>query len=136
MEWYDVMREIVFPLIGLIGGGIGIIYWRENKALKQKEVEKAAIENELQQADAWKTLYEQEHDKCERKSAEKKELYRERDDLKEQLNKARFRVEQLCWYHCTVNGCPNRVPPHRFDERGNEIHAEMYDTEHTDKATL
>lgn len=127
MEWHQIIINIVFPLIGLIGGGVGIFFWRENKELKRKEVEKAAIENELTQAEAWKSLFESEHAKCERKSEEKRALYAERDSLKEQLNKARFKVEQLCWYHCTVNGCKRRQPPHRFDGDGNEIQADIYD---------
>lgn len=123
MEWINVIIGALSTLIGLVGGGIGIFFWRENKALKQKEVEAAAIENELKQADAWKSLYEQEHEKCEKKSAEKRELYNERDTLKEKLNKANFRIEQLCWYHCTQNGCAKRQPPHRFDSNGNEFAA-------------
>lgn len=123
METLQVIVPIITTAFGLIGGGIGIIYWRENKALKQKEVEKATIENELQQAEAWKDLFTEEHKKCERKSQEKQVLYKERDELKEELNKARFRIEQLCWYHCTVNGCARRRPPHTFDKDGNEIAA-------------
>ena len=72
MEKVQLIISIITTAIGLIGGGIGILYWKENKELKQKEIEKASIDNELQQADAWKSLYEQEHSKCERKSEEKK----------------------------------------------------------------
>lgn len=127
MAWYQIIIDIVFPLIGLIGGGVGVFYWKENKALKQKEVESAEIDNELKQADAWKSLFDDERKRTQEKSARMKALYAERDDLKERLNKSLFKVEQLCWYHCTVNGCPNRVPPHRFDDKGNEIKAAMYD---------
>lgn len=125
MTLSEIILQVVMPcittLVGLVGGSVGVLYWRENKSLKKKEVEKAAIENELQQAEAWKDLFTQEHEKCERKSQEKRELYIERDELKEQLNKAHFRIEQLCWYHCTVNGCQKRRPPHTFDKDGNEI---------------
>ncbi len=127
MEWLNIILGSLSTLIGLVGGGIGIIFWRENKALKQKEVERASIENELKQAEAWADLYKQEHEKCERKSQEKKELYHELDELKEKYNKSLFRVEQLCWYHCTRNGCLKRMPPHRFDEQGNELQAEVCD---------
>lgn len=121
MSKIEIIIHIVTTLVGLIGGSVGVLYWRENKSLKKKEVEKAAIENELQQAEAWKDLFTAEHEKCERKSQEKQALYKERDKLKEELNKARFRIEQLCWYHCTVNGCTKRRPPHTFDQDGNEI---------------
>ena len=137
MEWFNIVVGALSTLVGLVGGGIGVFFWRENKELKRKEVEKAAIENELTQAEAWKSLFESEHAKCERKSEEKRELYKERDNLKEQLNHTLFKVEQLCWYHCTVNGCKRRQPPHRFDGDGNEIQAEIYDALNgaDDKAT-
>ncbi len=127
MSWWEIVIQIFSTVVGLVGGGVGVFYWRENRALKQKEVEKAAIENELTQAEAWRGLYEQEHAKCEKKSEEKRELYAERDRLRDANSKKDLRIEQLCWYYCTRPNCAKRNPPHRFDERGYEIHAEMFD---------
>lgn len=129
MNQIEIALQIISTIVGLIGGGVGIFFWRENRALKQKEVEKAAIENELTQAEAWRGLYEQEHAKCEQKSAEKRELYDERDRLRDANSKKDLRIEQLCWYYCTRPNCNTRNPPHRFDERGYEIHAEIFDNE-------
>ena len=129
MSQIEIALQIITTIVGLIGGGVGIFFWRENRALKQKEVEKAAIENELTQADAWRSLYEQEHAKCEQKSAEKRELYAERDRLKDANSKKDLRIEQLCWYYCTRENCIKRNPPHRFDASGCEIHAEIFDRE-------
>lgn len=127
METARLIVDLFAIIIGLIGGGYGIYFWRENKDLKQKEVEKAAIENELTQADAWKGLYEQEHQRCEQESEEKRQLYAERDKLKDDNSKKDLKIEQLCWYYCTRPNCDKRNPPHRFDERGYEIHADMFD---------
>ncbi|MBQ9602455.1 MAG: hypothetical protein IJR42_01420 [Paludibacteraceae bacterium] len=127
MSQIEIALQIITTIVGLIGGGVGIYFWRVNRELKQQEVEKAAIENEMTQAGAWRGLYEQEHAKCEQKSAEKRELYAERDRLRDANSKKDLRIEQLCWYYCTRPNCDKRNPPHRFDERGYEIHAETFD---------
>lgn len=121
MEWVNLIWTIIAALIGLIGGGIGILYWRENKLLKQKDVESKAIENELKQADAWKKLFDKECERNKDKSARLRELYALRDSQKEEINDCRFRIQQLEWFHCTVNNCPKRQPPHTFDKQGNEV---------------
>lgn len=118
MDWvlaFEHIAAIVGTLIGLVGGGVGIYFWKVNKSLKQEEVNSAKIENELKQADAWQKLYEEERNA-------NKALYEERDTLKEKLGKAEFKVCQLEWFHCTVNGCHRRRPPHIFDKDidGNE----------------
>ena len=121
MEWFNIIVGAISTLIGLVGGGVGIYFWKENKALKQKEVEAKAIENELQQAGAWKNLYDSERERTKEKGDRLRALYQERDRQKEEINDCRFRIQQLEWYHCTVNGCPNRRPPHAFDEDGIEV---------------
>ena len=87
MEWFNIVIGSLSTLIGLVGGGVGIYFWRVNKELKQKEVERAAIENELQQADAWKDLFEKERERSKEKSDRLRDLYAERDSMKETINK-------------------------------------------------
>ena len=119
----EVIISIITSVAALIGGGAGVLYWHENKALKRQEVQDAEIKNELQQAEAWKALFESERERNKDKSARLKELYALRDQQKEDINALRLQVEKLSWYHCTVNGCKNRRPPHVFDAEGNEIEA-------------
>ena len=136
MNWLEVIVQVVVTLAGVVGGSFGIIYWRENKRLKQEEVEGKKIENELKQAEAWQKLFEEEHENSIKKLVEKSErlrgLYAERDGLKEEVNKLTFKVQQLQWFHCTVNGCHRRRPPHVFDDEGNENTA----LEHTNECHL
>ena len=131
MEWVElILRDLLPTVVGVIGGTFGIIYWRENKALLQQnvkaksaEVSDKLVDVELKEAEEWRRLYEEERARNTEKSQRLKSLYAERDDLKEKLNGANFRVQQLSWYHCTVNGCHHRRPPHIFDKNGNEIEA-------------
>ena len=121
MEWFNLIIGAISTIIGLIGGGVGIYFWKENKALKKQEVKSAAIDNELKQADAWRSLFEKERERSQEKSDRLKCLYAELDEKKHTINDKEFRIQQLEWYHCTINGCPKRRPPHKFDTDGNEV---------------
>lgn len=120
MTWIEILRDILPVIFGLIGGSFGFIYWRENKQLKRAEVSDKLVDVELKEAEEWRKLYNEERARNTEKSERLKTLYAERDTLKEQVNSLNFRVQQLTWYHCTVNGCTKRRPPHEFDKEGNE----------------
>ena len=127
MEWWQIVISTFSTLVGIVGGGVGILYWRENKALKAAEAKSAETDVEMKQAEEWNKLYKEQKAKSEEKSTRLKALYKERDELKESLNRSKFAEERLCWFYCTVNNCPKRQPPHRFDEKGREIQAEIFD---------
>jgi len=126
MEWWQIVISTFSTLVGLVGGGVGIIYWKENKALKAAEAKDKATDVEMKQAEEWNKLYKEQKQKSEEKSERLKSLYAERDKLKEDLNRSKFAEERLCWFYCTVNNCELRQPPHRFDEKGHEIEAEIF----------
>ena len=130
MEWWNILEVVIGSLgtiIGLVGGGVGIIYWRENKALKEAEAKSAMTDVEMKQAEEWNKLYKEQKAKSDEKSTRLKSLYAERDKLKEDLSRSKLTEERLCWFYCTVNNCELRQPPHRFDEKGREIAAEIFD---------
>ena len=55
MNWIELLKaiaEIVGPLLGIIGGSVGFIFWRENKALKAAEAEKGKAEAKKSTTDA------------------------------------------------------------------------------------
>lgn len=126
MNTLEIIISVFSTLVGLIGGGVGIFYWREAKAIKAAEAKDKFTDVEMKQAEEWNKLYKEQKGKSDEKSQRLKLLYAERDKLKEELNESKFCVERLCWFYCTVSNCPHRVPPHRFDEKGHEIEAEMF----------
>jgi len=54
----QIITDIVFPLIGLIGGSVGIIYWRENKRIKASEADKGKTEAQRAEADLAESILE------------------------------------------------------------------------------
>lgn len=113
IEWINVIVAAICSLIGAFGGG-GLLYWKYNKQLK-------AIEVTHNQADEWKRLYEEADEERKAKDQKIDRLYQERNEAREEVSGLKLRVQQLTWYHCTVNGCKRRQPPHVFDMDGNEI---------------
>lgn len=120
MDWINVLIAGVCSLLGALGGG-GIFFIRENKRSKQ-------IDNDNKVIGEWKEMYHEKEKKCNDKDLvirgymEKIDrLYQERNDAREEAQKKELRIQQLTWYHCTVNGCKHRTPPHVFDMSGNEI---------------
>ena len=130
MDWYQIINFVVGVLgtvVGIVGGSFGIIYWKENKALKAAEAKDKQTDVEMKQAEEWNKLYKEQKQKSDEKSTRLKALYAERDRLKEGLRRSEFAEERLCWFYCNVNNCPKRQPPHRFDEKGREIQADIFD---------
>jgi hypothetical protein len=116
MEWISVIVSSIATLVGLVGGGVGIFFWQENKALKQAEVKDQLVDVELKEADEWHKLYNEQKEKCDAKSAENRELYNEIAQLKEDKSKLKFKIQQLNWYKCCDNACDKRQPPRDFNE--------------------
>lgn len=116
MELVSTIVTIITTLIGLVGGSVGIIFWRENKALKQAEVQNQLVEVELKEADEWNKLYKEQKEKYDAKSAELKTLYAENAKLKDDVNRYKFKIQQLNWFKCCDNLCNKRQPPRNFNE--------------------
>ena len=56
MTWIEIVTQVVIPgistLAAIVGGGIGVFFWRENKALKQAEADKSKAEAQKSTTDA------------------------------------------------------------------------------------
>lgn len=109
MELITIITSTITAIIGAVGGGIGLFFWRENKRSKQ-------IDNELKEADEWRKLYCEAMERNAEKSKRMKELFAEIDTLKTRAARAEFECEKLQWHKCVVNGCPNRMPPHNHEK--------------------
>lgn len=58
MEWFNVIIGGISTLIGLIGGGVGIFFWKENKQLQRAEAQKSTTEAGLAEADLAEKILE------------------------------------------------------------------------------
>lgn len=113
----DTLTVIITALASFITalGGSSILYLRQNRRLKDMEVES-------RQSDEWKRLYDISDRDSREKDSKIDSLYGERQRLLAQLiDKERevstLKVEQerLSFARCDVNECRRRRPPRRYE---------------------
>lgn len=123
MEWLSFGLELLTFL-----SASGLLYWGVTKKLKKLEVKEKEIEIIKKQDDEWQELYKEAKDRIKELEDTNSQLLQEKVDLtraslmKEvEIERQKSIIKQQLWYRCTINGCPNRRPPHVFDKDGNEL---------------
>lgn len=124
----QILEFIIAALSILVTNGI--FFYTINKKLKkaelkQKETEVKNQEVEIlrKQDDEWQKLYYEARDRIQTIGNICQDLRIENEQLKKTNGTLELKNQQLTWYRCTVNNCPNRRPPHVFDMDGNELEA-------------
>lgn len=130
MDTLSIIITSITTLLAAIGGGAGIIYWKENKRLKNGEAVGVDISNLQKVIDEYQDLLESKGEDIKRYRGlltEKDTLLEKKNsqifDLQKRCEKLELRVQSLLWHKCTVNGCKRRQPPHVYDIEGNELQA-------------
>lgn len=111
MEWFNILISAIATLVGLVGGGAGIYFWRENKAQKN-------IDNAKSLSDGWEKLYEKVALDNETKDKKLDELYNKYIELndavvenKKEIVNLRLELYRSECYRCEVLECKKRIPP-------------------------
>jgi chromosome segregation ATPase len=131
----DVIKQIFEMLVipaAMVGGGVGVYFWRENKALKKAEVKEKEASVTDQQQQTWAHQYEEyqeyirllKEDKEELKKAKeeaeakehetKKEMEEVRNTLNDVVKRVgvlEIQVERAESFRCERLGCLQRIPP-------------------------
>lgn len=118
MEWIKLAIEFLAVLIVN-----GVFFYSINRKLKKAEVQEKEVDIIKKQDDEWQELYREEKEKRIALEGEVKEIRKKNEDLVCANGMCKMENQQLTWYRCTVNNCPNRRPPHVFDHNGNELEA-------------
>lgn len=131
----DVIKQIFEMLAipaAMVGGGVGVYFWRENKALKKAEVKEKEASVTDQQQQTWAHQYEEyqeyirllKEDKEELKKAKeeaeakehetKKEMEEVRNTLNDVVKRVgvlEIQVERAESFRCERLSCLQRIPP-------------------------
>ena len=121
----EILSLIIPAIVTLITSGT--IYFGLNRKLKQAEVKEKEVEVLRKQDDEWQELYHEARDQKQKLEETVEELRKEKSDLAAENGKLELKVQQLMWFRCVVNNCPNRKPPHVFDIDGNEFESQEKD---------
>lgn len=57
-EWINIGLQALSLIVGLVGGSVGIIFWRENKRIKASEADKGKTEAQRAEADLAESILE------------------------------------------------------------------------------
>lgn len=127
-EWLQILLS-AFP--GIVGAITTILLIKVNIKFKNAETrDKEAdtktkeVASKNKQCEEWKQLYQEAQRRVDDAENECKALLKRNADLRDEISTYKFKAEQLAWFRCTINNCPNRRPPHVYDKDGNELEAQ------------
>lgn len=101
----NVIVTAICSLLSAVGGG-SIIYFKQNRAMKEVEVEIKKQESESTEIAQWKELYQEVKLENRRLSEKIDELYKQQHTLTNQLLVLQATIKD---YSCTRAGCKNRT---------------------------
>ncbi len=114
MDYLTIIVSAFCSIVGALSGG-GIIYYRQNRRMKEVEVD-------AKQSDEWKRLYEKSDEDSREKDRKLDALYTERQQMYNQLierdrtiARKDITIERLRFTRCDVNGCRRRRPPREYE---------------------
>lgn len=105
MEWLQVIVTAICSLLAAVGGG-SIIYFKQNRAMKEVEVEIKKQESESNEIAQWKELYQEVKSENRRLSDKIDELYKRQHDLTNEMVSLRATLKD---YSCVRENCPQRI---------------------------
>lgn len=105
MEWFNIIVTAVCSLIAAVGGG-SIIYFKQNRAMKEVEVEVKKQEAESKEIEQWKDLYNEVKSENRRLSEKVDQLYSIQHALQDEVSRLRATLTN---YTCTRTNCKNRI---------------------------
>ena len=98
--------EILTIIVGVVGGGVGIYFWRVNKAFKQAEVKEKEATVTDQQQQTWSKQNEEYQEYIRLLKEDKEELKKEKLEAEAKEHETRKEMEEV---RTTLNDVVKRV---------------------------
>lgn len=105
MEWINIIVTAVCSLLAAIGGG-SVIYYKQNRAMKNAEIQGKNVENETRAIDNWQELYQEVKQENLRLSNKIDELYKQQHTLMSQVFDLQSEVKV---HSCLRLECKERI---------------------------
>ena len=105
----DVIKQIFEMLaipVAMVGGGVGVYFWNENKALKKAEVKEKEATVTDQQQQTWSKQNEEYQEYIRILKEDKEELKKEKLEAEEKERETRKEMEEV---RTTLNDVVKRV---------------------------
>lgn len=127
MEWLTVITTAICSLLAAIGGG-SIIYFKQNRAMKEVEVELKKQEGESNELHQWQDIAAEKDNQIATLKGEQDKLKGDNEKLNDKISRLyeernreyddatfyRYALAHILsgQFYCEVHGCPNRKPLH------------------------
>lgn len=125
-NWITIITSALVSLIAAFGGA-SVFYVKATRKAKDAEADGKRLEVELQEAEAWKALYEEQKLRGDEKSAKLRAAYDTIDSYKAKEAHYLRIIQQLKWYRCTKSEseCTVRRPPRDYDKDIEQLEIEL-----------
>lgn len=111
MSTLEIILTSIVSVLGVVIGGQGVLFYKQNKRLKKLEGDEKSIENDTKVSDGWQEYAEKMvadrdkyEDKYEKKDMEYQQAIKKCTDLECENIKLKMT-------HCEIPNCANRQPP-------------------------
>lgn len=109
MDWVSIITAVAGAIAG--GGGVGLFFWKQNRAAK-------VIQNESALSMEWQKLYQEQKQKREQNDKEIEELRQEVAELRSELEMLKAERRLICTdVICTDRQYP---PEYKKGDKNNE----------------
>lgn len=122
MDIPNIVVTIITGLFGMISGG-GILYFRQEKKLKEVEAKRQEAEVREMESAEWKKLYDESKEDSRQKQNTIDTLTEDRDRWRtESANRdviiiqKEMEIQRLTFFKCDLLECTNRRPPFLVSE--------------------
>lgn len=119
----NTIITVLLSILTALSGGQGIMFYFVNRRLKKAELADKETDVLRKQDDEWQELYHEIRNENNEIKQKIEKLRKEKEELSKANGLLEMKNQQLSWFRCQVNNCPNRRPPHVFDKDGVELEA-------------
>lgn len=110
LDWINIVVAAVCSIVGAFGGG-SVLYFRQNKQLKNIEVTHAIVDEWQELIEEYKKQTKEQSDKIDKQSDKIDELYKNIRSLETSTNTLTKKIDELEPLRCNVFPCAFAQPP-------------------------
>lgn len=119
MDWINVIVAAVCSIVGAFGGG-SVLYFRQNKQLKNIEVTHSIVDEWEKLLGEYKEQTKEQSDKIDKQSDKIDMLYKNIRTLETSTNALTKKIDELEPLRCTVFPCAFAQPPRKGNKELKE----------------
>lgn len=107
----EIILTTISSILGLLVGGQGILFYKQNKRIKKLEGDEKSIDNDTKVGDGWKAYAEKMETDRDEYETKYESMCKDYYELHKKYTTTECENIKLKMTHCEVPNCGNRQPP-------------------------